>query len=170
MAPTFRGGQVVIMRRFSRAPASLRRGDVVVFEMDGQRYIKRVYALAGDGLWGIDWPETEAPLDEIIDAINVERMRDVLRRCENLGEVVHLTVPAGHMFVIGDAMGRSYDSRHFGSIPVDAIRGVVVAALPPGDAAVHAGVRERMLGGHTSREVANRWWRDRRFALGDERE
>jgi len=36
-----------------------------------------------------------------------------------------VTVPAGHVFVLGDNRGNSLDSRHFGAVPLDAIVGRV---------------------------------------------
>ncbi|GIO29781.1 MULTISPECIES: signal peptidase I [Paenibacillus] len=44
-----------------------------------------------------------------------------------------LRVPDGHVFVIGDDWFRSFDSRHFGPLPIDSIQGKVLGypAPPP---------------------------------------
>jgi len=40
--------------------------------------------------------------------------------------VVEFAVPDGHVYVLGDAEFNSYDSRHFGPVPWEAIRSRVV--------------------------------------------
>jgi hypothetical protein len=45
------------------------------------------------------------------------------------GEPVQLeriTVPEEHVYVLGDSAANSYDSRHFGPVPLDTVRGRVV--------------------------------------------
>jgi len=42
-----------------------------------------------------------------------------------------VTIPAGHVFLLGDNRPMSDDSRHFGPVPLDEVQGKVVAIWAP---------------------------------------
>ena len=44
------------------------------------------------------------------------------------------SVSAGDVFVVGDDPGHSTDSRHFGAVPRELVRGVVILSYRPGGA------------------------------------
>ena len=102
----------------------LRRGRIVVGRVpamaggDGSAlFIKRVLALPGE--------TARVPLDRLSAGTGVERF----------GATIHGTdatwpVPAGHVFVKGDALD-SADSVSWGPVPRGELVGVVVAQLPP---------------------------------------
>jgi signal peptidase I len=103
MEPSLHDGEVVLAVR--RRP---RTGDVVVLEHPGNRGFELVKRVAGSP-----------------------------------GEVVHLLADGsrlpepvalreGEWFVVGDAGSASTDSRSFGPVHTEHVRGVVVAALGPG--------------------------------------
>ena len=111
MAPTFRDGQRLVVRR-SRAGAALRCGDVIVFALTADQIasekteaipyrVKRVAAVAGDPV-----PDWLRPL------------------------ATDARVPPGHVVVSGDNP-RSQDSRHLGYIDARSIVAVVPAPPPP---------------------------------------
>ena len=127
MSPTFHSGQVFLLLRLGKDKA-VRPGDVLVLDIGGRVYLKRVYALEGDTVWGVDSVEVEGAPDAVVSPCEVQAVRRLARRSAGVGRVVHMSVPAGHVFVLGDAASRSYDSRHFGPVPLGAIRGRVVAA------------------------------------------
>jgi signal peptidase I len=115
--------------------ASAARGDIVVFDSpaDGTRLIKRVVAVDGDiveiraghvlinGLAFVSDPRGETELfGERVALLDL-----------SLGggpDVAPVKVPAGHVFVLGDARGNSRDSRFFGFVRESDIyaRGVAV--------------------------------------------
>jgi len=128
MSPTLHHGQVFLMRRFRRG-AQFGRGDVVVLEVNGQQHIKRVYALAGETVSGLDWQETDGHPDYIATDKEMDVLPELARRRPAVGAFVRMTVPRGHVFVLGDAITRSYDSRHFGPVPVEKVTGRLVASL-----------------------------------------
>jgi signal peptidase I len=128
MAPTFHNGEVFVMSRTARE-VRVARGDTVIFELHGQVYIKRVLALPGETVWGVDSSEIEGYPDQLLKPEEVSRIRDVTRHSPGVGRVVHVHVPPGHIFVVGDAETASYDSRNFGPIPLSAIRGRVVGSI-----------------------------------------
>jgi len=126
MSPTFHDGQVFVMWRVG--PRSrLLRGDVVVLKVGGEHYVKRVYATGGDTISGLDWAETSGRPDYIATPRDLKRLPQLARDRPGVGRFVRLKVPEGHVFVLGDAINSSYDSRQFGSVPVDQIRGRVIA-------------------------------------------
>jgi signal peptidase I len=128
MSPALHNGQVFLMHR-TRHPRPPRRGDIVVIDVNGEKEIKRVYAIPGDTVRGIDWPETPGRPSYIADEREMTVLPQLLRRRPAIGRLVSVTVPRDHIFVLGDATARSYDSRHFGPVPVRAITGNLVASL-----------------------------------------
>jgi signal peptidase I len=113
MSPALHHGQLFLMSR-ARRGGRLRRGDVVVLDVKGQQHIKRIYALPGDYI------ATDKELDVL---------PELARRRPGVGEFIRMTVPPGHVFVLGDATTRSYDSRHFGPVPVEKVTGRLLATL-----------------------------------------
>ncbi len=128
MSPSLHHGQLFLMRR-ARRGGRLRRGDVVVLEVKGQQHIKRIYALPGDTVSGIDWQETDGHPDYIATDKELDVLPDLARRRPGVGEFIRMTVPPGHVFVLGDATTRSYDSRHFGPVPIEMVTGRLLATL-----------------------------------------
>ena len=127
MSPSFRSGQVFLMSRLGKG-RRVGRGDVVIVAFHGAVYLKRVYALGGDTVWGVDSREVQGTPDLVISSSDVKTVRRVARRSAGIGRVMHMEVPPGEVFVLGDAATKSYDSRHFGPVPLEAIRGRVVVA------------------------------------------
>ena len=104
----------------------LRRGVIVVGRVpavaggDGSAlFIKRVLALPGE--------TARVPLDRLSSGIGVERFGATID-----GTNATWPVPAGHVFVKGDAAS-SADSASWGAIPRGELVGVVVARLPRRD-------------------------------------
>ncbi|GMR04337.1 MAG: signal peptidase I [Thermodesulfobacteriota bacterium] len=104
---------------------NIKRGDIIVFRFPGDRskdYIKRVIGLPGD---------TVEIRDRVI-YINGKKMDDPYgvhkgwpygvdsERGDYFGPY---TVPAGHVFAMGDNRERSFDSRFWGPVPISDIKG-----------------------------------------------
>jgi len=103
-----------------------KRGDVVVFiyPLDpGKDFIKRVVAVEGDTVQiinkkliinGAEVPDPHAVYkDDTIFPAEVQKR-------DNFGPV---TVPKGCLFVLGDNRDRSLDSRFWGFVPIEDLRG-----------------------------------------------
>lgn len=130
MTPTFRDGQIFLMSA-RQPPGTLGKGDVVVIYVDGARYIKRVRALPGETVWGLDFTETPGRPDHLISSPEeLDRLRRVVARAPALGRIVKVTIPEDYVFVVGDSLTASYDSRHFGPVPIAAVRGRVIVPSP----------------------------------------
>jgi signal peptidase I len=50
----------------------------------------------------------------------------VITQNNNLKKMVCITVPKGHVYVLGDNLGYSIDSRLMGTIPIQRIKGIVI--------------------------------------------
>ena len=111
--------------RLSRTWGGVERGDVVGFRFPGDRskdYIKRVVGLPGD----------RVELRDRKIYINGERWdeRFGVNKGGAYGEEAEksvsfgpYTVPDGAVFAMGDNRDRSYDSRYWGPVPIEDIKG-----------------------------------------------
>lgn len=125
MQPTLRDGQVVLVNRLEPALGEIDRGELVAFTspQDGAVTIKRVVGVAGDSVvirdavLEVDGRAVDEPYvdHESIDALYTPTT----------------VVPAGHLFVLGDARALSIDSRDHGPVPLDAVLGTVPVRLWP---------------------------------------
>ncbi|MED3660817.1 signal peptidase I [Ureibacillus terrenus] len=123
MSPTYEDEDVIIVSKISK----IQRFDHIVFRAPDEEdyYIKRVIGLPGDTI--------EMKDDVLIvngkkyDESYVKRDSDSEKRVTENFTLEQLTgektVPDGYVFVMGDNRLKSYDSRHFGFIPIDDIYG-----------------------------------------------
>jgi signal peptidase I len=143
MMPTLRVDDQMFVKK---GRAGIGRGDVVVFRAPpdpDHEYIKRVMAIGGDtiairqGIVSVNG----LPLEQIeleSDCEVPESPGCVLAREANAGhayavmftghtaaDLPSTVVPPDHVFVVGDNRDNSHDSRAWGSLPVDHIKGVV---------------------------------------------
>ena len=124
LAPRFEKGDfVAILRwRIGWQPA---RGDIVTFlapeatgERAGEPFIKRVAGLPAEqvsvreGVLHVDGQPIDEPWRNLEDGPGPD-----------FGPAV---VPDGHLFLLGDNRGRSYDSRYWGFLAVDEVAGVAL--------------------------------------------
>ncbi len=120
MFPTLDKDDRVLVNKLSYDLHEVNRGDVIVFERladqgsDIKDLIKRVIAVGGDEIEARDGTVflNGTALDEPYVAPGAETT--------NLDRQ---TVPAGHVFVLGDNRGDSRDSRFFGPLPEELIIG-----------------------------------------------
>jgi len=129
MTPTLLEGDRMIVRSIFYTP---QRGDVVVFArhdfQDGQAIVKRVVALEGDVV--------DIDIDTGTVYLNGQALYEPFTNgpTNRAGDMSYpFTVPAGHVFVIGDNRNNSMDSRNTEIGPVDEreIIGQVVAVVLP---------------------------------------
>ncbi|MFM9131905.1 MAG: signal peptidase I [Actinomycetota bacterium] len=130
----------VLVTKLSSRLHDIRRGDVVVFDrvtMNGNTVnhddlIKRVVGLAGEAIEirdcavyidGSRLPEDYLPESDTSNPDPAARCRVVSMR--------RITIPEGHVFVMGDNRPESFDSRSFGSSPESLVIGRAFAVVWP---------------------------------------
>lgn len=119
MFPAIEGGDLILAYRLQKEYA---KGDVVIYTVDGTRYLGRIAARATDVVL----------LD---DSGNL-----VVNGTTQGGEIMYptyakegirypLEVPADSLFVLGDYRTQTQDSRDFGPIPLENIEGKVITIV-----------------------------------------
>jgi len=129
MLPTLQIGDHLLVDKSIYKNNPIQRGDIVVFPLPEKpevSYIKRVIALPGDTLEivnknvfinGIkqDHPYSIHSDTKILEKGNSPR--------DNYGPI---TIPEGNVFVMGDNRDNSHDSRFYGYIPTQTVKGKFV--------------------------------------------
>lgn len=130
MEPTLPDGGLILVRTLTGPP---RQGDIVVLCKTSFReksIVKRVIAVGGQTV-EIDYAAGTVTVDGTVleePYLNEEMVR------QSYQTIARLTVPEGHIFVMGDNRNRSDDSRDPDCGPVDArlvLGRAVAVALPP---------------------------------------
>jgi signal peptidase I len=125
MAPALASGELFLMHEVS-ARTQLVAGDIVVLDHEGETLVKRVAAIAGEVLWGIDLNTPDGSPDMLLVADEADDAKQFLLRHPGIGVVIAVEVPRAHVFVVGDAPNSSWDSRQFGAVPVGEVKGRVI--------------------------------------------
>ena len=116
MEPNLHTDQRLVVEKVSYRLHGPRRGDVVVIRMPErgpELLIKRIIGLEGETIEVSNGVVT-------IDGQPLKEEYLVRKTTGNYGPV---TIPEGHVFVMGDNRGASNDSRIFGPVPLDRVVG-----------------------------------------------
>jgi len=100
------------------------RGDLIVFDFNrsGTIFPKRVIGVAGDTV--SPGPANTILVDEIpLKVPGPCAFRYFGGSFADLPSFKAVKIPEGALFVVGDNLSDSYDSRFFGPIPIDEVRG-----------------------------------------------
>jgi len=123
MEPTLSIGDYLIADSKYFKKNELQRGDLVIFQYPKdptKNFIKRVIALEGEKI-EIKNKQVYINDEAIPESYKVHNdinFDEVIR--DNFGPIV---VPSGYCFVMGDSRDNSWDSRHWGSLPLRNIKG-----------------------------------------------
>lgn len=124
MAPGIQDGDRILVEPWSYFLGDADRGDIVVlrYPLDPSvDYVKRVIGLPGDRVTLADghvWVNGELLAEPYVEETD--------RSC-----YLSVIVEPGHYFVLGDNRPRSSDSREFGLVPEEYLRGRVDLRLWP---------------------------------------
>lgn len=133
MEPTFVNGQYIFTSKVTFKFRNYQRGDIVVFKSPKNQeieYIKRIIALPGDKV--VVQNNTVRVNDRVLEERYINQPTE-LWEFGFMKEGVTITVPEGHLFVMGDNRPRSSDSREFGPVPFENIVGQVFYRYFPSD-------------------------------------
>ena len=127
MMPTLVNGERLLVSKLAYRLGKPKRGDVVVlrYPLDNSRdYIKRVVATEGDSV--------ELRLGRLY--VNGVLQPEPYVRFPGLYNMASLVVPERTVFVMGDHRTDSEDSRFFGPVSVDLLKGKAVVIIWPPNA------------------------------------
>lgn len=131
MSPSLHHGEMYLFDRQHDNISDLRRGDVVIFQREGRNYIKRVAALPGDVIYLMNRGELDGP-DEVVLDWQLPKLQAALDKKTWKGiKLMRRRMPKDCIYVLGDHMEISEDSRTFGPVYQDQLRGRLVVAPPP---------------------------------------
>ena len=114
MHPTYASGQLLV----ATSVGHVKRGDVVIARTDRGTIIKRVAYVGG----------TAAPTPSRHPLYTSPY--ELFAQPGRLGSLWRARVPAGKVYLLGDNLENSDDSRDFGPIPAEDIKGMVISKLP----------------------------------------
>jgi len=121
MAPAIKDGDLAIYYRYTKV--GFLPQDTIMLEHNGQKHARRVIATAGDI---VDITERGVYING-----SLQQETEIYQRTERYEEgiVFPMTVPDGHVFVLGDSRVGATDSRVYGSVDIDEILGKVIAVI-----------------------------------------
>jgi len=132
MLYTIENDDRLVINKLSYIFKTPKRGDIVVFtppikEREEELFIKRVVAVSGDRFYICEnnvYINGELLLENYIksDILNLRHY-----------DLEEGEVPEGYIFVMGDNRGNSNDSRTFGVVPIDNVKGKAVTKIWPID-------------------------------------
>ena len=133
MLPTFKNNTVLVIEKLTRRLGTLKNGDIVVIRipeyLDGKKTnaINRIIATGGQHIL-IEYGYV------LIDVIKLDEDYTGGVAMGPVSSLYNdLTVPDGHIYVLGDnrSPGESKDSRTFGPVAISRVEGRVVFRLYP---------------------------------------
>ena len=121
MMPTLENRERMIVNKLSYVFGKPERFDIIVFHAPEEKdYIKRVIGLPGEH---IEYKDDTLYVDGVpYEEPYLEEYKKQLMG-GTLTEPFSITVPKGHLFVMGDNRRQSKDSRHIGPIPIESVLG-----------------------------------------------
>ncbi len=122
MHPTYKNGEFLMANKITYRISEPKRGDVIIFKFsDTQDFIKRVIGVPGDEVMIKDGKIYIN--GSMLDESNYLSSSVITNGGEYLHEGQSITIEQGKYFVCGDNRTNSSDSRVFGPIEKEAIKG-----------------------------------------------
>lgn len=126
MYPTLEHGEYMLLDKISYRFNEIKRGEIIVFEYDNERLIKRVIGLPGEKV------EVKNGDLYINDKLHKEDYLNETTMDFNFADLgLDNIIPENYYFVMGDNRDESKDSRLIGFISKDVIIGKTSFALYP---------------------------------------
>lgn len=126
MLPTLEIGDRIFVDKTTEAKTSVKRGDILIFvypKDEKKDFIKRVIGLAGDKI-EIKDKEIYINGDKIIENYVIHKDPHIKpKEYEPRDNMGLITIPSDSLFVLGDNRDQSYDSRYWGFVKTDKVKG-----------------------------------------------
>lgn len=121
MHPAIRDGDLVIYYRYDKNYVA---SDSIVVQFNDELEARRVVAIAGDK---VDFNGA----GQLLINGSAQQEREIYERTFRLDTEIEfpMTVPEGHVFVLGDGREHSTDSRVYGSVPIEDTLGKVTIVI-----------------------------------------
>ena len=121
MSPRMSAGDLVLYYRLDKHPVA---GDVIVYKKDDQQYVGRIVAKGGDSV-----EITEEGTVKVNGSIVLEQ-NIFYETPQYESEVKYpLQLQEGECFVLGDHREGATDSRYFGAVDTQEIRGKIITVI-----------------------------------------
>ena len=118
MNPTLSNNQILLLNKMDK---HYKRFDVIVFNHNGNKLVKRIIGLPGDK---VTYTDNKLYINDKLIKENYTR--------KNTDDFISDKVPSDMYFVLGDNRSNSLDSRYIGLISKSDIEGVVnFSIIPP---------------------------------------
>ena len=118
MFPAVRDGDLLLASRLDKQYS---RGDVVIYEAEGQRRVGRIVARESDRL--------EITKDGNLTVNGAMQSEAVFYPTQAEQEDFSVQVPEGCVYILGDHRDACRDSRDFGPVPTKRVKGKVIGLL-----------------------------------------
>ena len=122
MHPTYKNGEMLMANKITYRVSEPKRGDVIIFKFsDTQDFIKRIVGIPGDEVMIKDGKIYIN--NELLDESKYLQSSVITNGGSYLHEGQSITIQDNEYFVCGDNRTNSSDSREFGPITQDKIKG-----------------------------------------------
>ena len=122
MHPTYKNGEMLMANKITYRVSEPKRGDVIIFKFsDTQDFIKRIVGVPGDEVMIKDGKIYIN--NELLDESKYLQSSVITNGSSYLHEGQSITIQENEYFVCGDNRTNSSDSREFGPITQDKIKG-----------------------------------------------
>lgn len=129
MHPTYKNGEMLMANKVTYKVSAPQRGDVIIFKFsDTQDFIKRIIGIPGDEVMIKDGKIYIN--NELLDESKYLKSSVITNGGTYLHEGQTITIQDNEYFVCGDNRTNSSDSREFGPITKDRIKGHIFKKFP----------------------------------------
>lgn len=127
MYPTIHHRDIVFVRNLKALSSDqIKRQNIVLFDRFGNEYLKRIIGVPGDTV------QVTAEGRIILNGVPLDEPYALIITPHSDVEI-SIQIPPGNLFVLGDYRDVSVDSRSWGVLPIELVRGVMIGRVHTGN-------------------------------------